>query len=87
MAKWIVLLDKNAAKELKKLPQEVVEILAQLRADLESDGPTPKGWTVKHVKGRSNTLAARLKREYRALYEVITPSIIIISVAHRKEAY
>ena len=87
MQRWCVLLDRQAEKELKKLPKEIVEILDQFRNDLEAEGPTPKGWIVKHVKGREGVLAAKLKREYRALYEVISPSIIIISVSHRKEAY
>lgn len=80
-------MDRQAEKELRKLPKEIVEILDQLRNDLEAEGPTPKGWIIKHVKGRENVLAARLKREYRALYEVVNPSIIIISISHRKEAY
>jgi mRNA-degrading endonuclease RelE of RelBE toxin-antitoxin system len=87
VTQWIVLLDRQAAKDLKKLPKEIVELLDQLRNDLMAEGPTPKGWTVKHVKGRPSVLAAKLKREYRALYEVVSPSIIIISVSHRKEAY
>jgi mRNA-degrading endonuclease RelE of RelBE toxin-antitoxin system len=85
--RWVVVLDKKAAKELRRLPREIVEILDQLRHDLEEEGPTPKGWTVKHVLGRPGVYAARLKREYRALYEVVAPSIIIVSVAHRREAY
>ena len=87
MQRWVVVLEKSAVKDLKRLPREVVEILDQLRHDLEAEGPTPKGWIVKHVQGRPGVYAARLKREYRALYEVISPTIIILSVAHRKEAY
>lgn len=87
MQRWVVILEKSAVKDLKRLPREVVEILDQLRHDLESEGPTPKGWIVKHVRGRPGVYAARLKREYRALYEVISPTIIIVSVAHRREAY
>lgn len=85
--RWVVILEKNAAKDLRRLPREVVEILDQLRHDLEEEGPTPKGWIVKHVQGRPGVFAAKLKREYRALFEVISPTIIIISVSHRKEAY
>lgn len=87
MQRWVVVLDKSAVKDLKRLPREVIEILDQLRHDLADEGPLPKGWTVKHVLGRPGTYAARLKREYRALYEVISPTIIIVSVTHRKEAY
>lgn len=87
MQRWVVVLSKTAEKECRKMPKEIIEILAQLRLDLESEGPTPMGWTVKHVLGRTGVYSARLKREYRVLYEVVAPSIIFISVAHRKEAY
>lgn len=87
MYQWKVLLSKTAAKQCKRLPKEVIEILDQLRHDLALEGPTPNGWLVKHVLGRSGVYTARLKREYRVLYEVATPSIIILSVVHRKEAY
>ncbi len=87
MQQWVVVLEKNALKELKKLPKEIVLILDQLRHDLAAEGPTPKGWRIKHVHGQKGVYSARLKREYRALYEVIAPTIIIITVAHRKEAY
>ena len=87
MQRWVVILEKKAAKELKRLPKEIVLILAQFKVDLEAEGPTPKGWIVKHVQGQPGVYAARLKREYRVLYEVIAPSIIILTVAHRKEAY
>lgn len=87
MQRWVVVLEKREAKELKRLPTAIVKILDQFRHDLEDEGPTPTGWIVKHVQGRPGVYAARLKREYRVLYEVVTPTIIIVSVAHRKEAY
>ena len=87
MQRWIVILEKSVVKDIRKLPKGVVEILGQLRLDLEAEGPTPKGWIVKHVHGRPGVYAVRLKREYRALYEVVTPTIIIVSVSHRREAY
>jgi mRNA-degrading endonuclease RelE of RelBE toxin-antitoxin system len=87
MQQWVVVLEKNALKELKKLPKEIVLLLDQLRHDLQQEGPTPKGWRIKHVLGQKGVYSARLKREYRALYEVIAPTIIIITVAHRREAY
>lgn len=87
MQRWVVVLEKKAAKEVKRLPREIVEILDQFRHDLEEEGPTPKGWIIKHVLGSHGVYAARLKREYRVLYEVVSPTIIIVSVVHRKEAY
>jgi mRNA-degrading endonuclease RelE of RelBE toxin-antitoxin system len=85
--RWVVLADRGVAKQLGKLPKPIVEILDQLRHDLEEEGPTPKGWIVKHVLGRRGLYSVRLKREYRAFYEVADLSITLISVAHRKEAY
>ena len=87
MHRWTVVLEKSVVKDLRKLPTEIVEILDQLRHDLEAEGPTPKGWLIKHVHGQPGVYAARLKREYRALFEVISPTIIILSVTHRREAY
>lgn len=85
--RWVVLLDRAAAKEMRRLPKEIVEILDQLRHDLEAEGPSPKGWIVKHVQGRPGVYTARLKREYRALYEVVSPMILILTVTHRRETY
>ena len=87
MQQWVVVLEKKAAKELQRLPKDIVVILGQFKQDLEAEGPVPKGWIVKHVQGRPGVYAARLKREYRVLYEVVSPTIIIVSVVHRKEAY
>ena len=87
MHRWVVVLEKGVVKDLKRLPTEIVTILDQLRQDLAQEGPTPKGWIVKRVQGRPGVYAARLKREYRALYEVVSPSIIIVSVTHRRESY
>ena len=84
---WIVVAERRLAKQLKRLPREIVEILDQFRHDLEEEGPTPKGWITKHVLGRKGVFSARLKREYRVLYEVVDPSIILLSVAHRREVY
>ena len=87
MNERVVVLTKSAEKELRRLPKGVVEIMDQLRHDLKAEGPTPKGWIVKHVLGQPGVYSARLKREYRVLYEVHAFSIIILSVSHRKEAY
>lgn len=87
MQRCLVVIERKVAKQLKRLPKEIVEILDQLRNDLELEGPTPRGWLVKHVRGQPGVYSARLKREYRALYEVVAPTIFILSVAHRKEVF
>jgi len=86
-ARWVVVLARKAERPVGKLPKQIVEILNQLRQDLEAEGPTPRGWIVKHVLERPGVLAARLKREYRALYSVQPPTIVILEVVHRKDAY
>ncbi len=87
MQHWVIVIEKKAIKEIKRLPKEIIVILAQFQQDLKSEGPAPKGWIVKQVQGQPGAYAARLKREYRVIYEVLSPTIIIIRVAHRKEAY
>ncbi|OGQ36565.1 MAG: hypothetical protein A3F16_00055 [Deltaproteobacteria bacterium RIFCSPHIGHO2_12_FULL_43_9] len=87
MTLWVVNITKTAAKELEKLPKEIREISAQLRIDLKSEGPIPKGWIVKMLKGEQNMYSVRLKREYRLIYQVQQPNIIIIRIAHRKDVY
>ena len=87
MHRWVVILERKAEKQLKRLPKEIADILDGFKLDLAAEGPTPHGWTVKHVQGQPGILAAKLKREYRVLYEVVSPSIIIIEVVHRKDAY
>lgn len=87
MTTWVVVITKKAGKNLKKLPKEIIEILDQFRRDLEAEGPTPNGWIVKHVQGSPGCFSARLKREYRVIYEVVAPTIIVISVSHRRESY
>lgn len=85
--RWTVYVDRRVVRQLQKLPKEIVEILDQLRRDLADEGPVPRGWIAKHLRGRKGAYSARLKREYRALYEVTGRSIILVHVAHRKEAY
>ncbi len=85
--RWIVVVEPNAEKELRKLPKEVSIILGNFKQDLENEGPIPRGWIIKHVLGRPGVYAARLKREYRVLYQVIEPHVIVLSISHRREAY
>ena len=83
---WQVLICKSAAKELKKIPKSVVEIYQVLVDDLKTQGPSPMGWYVKTLKGREE-LSIRLNRKYRVLVLVVEPDLIVVKIAHRKEAY
>lgn len=83
---WNVLETKHAAKEILRLPKNIALIYRQLVFDLELEGPHPKGWESKSLKGRSE-ISIRLNREYRALIEVVEPNLIVVKVAHRKKVY
>ena len=84
---WQVTATNTAAKSLRKLPKKIGLIYAQLVGDLQEEGPKPYGWDVKPLKGKKNALRVRLTREYRVIIEVIAPSIIVVTVAHRKDVY
>lgn len=83
---WNVIETKNAAKELLKLPKKVGLIYAALLRDMELEGPRPHGWNVADLKG-SDEMRIKLTREYRVITQVFRPNIIIVKIAHRKEAY
>jgi mRNA-degrading endonuclease RelE of RelBE toxin-antitoxin system len=85
--RWVVVAERRVAKQLNRLPREIVEILDQPRHDLEREGPVPKGWITKRVHGGKRVYSARLKREYRVLYEIAETTVILLSVAHRKDVY
>lgn len=83
---WKVSATRKAAKELEKLPRRIILIYQALIEDLEQSGPFPFGWDSKTLKG-SDDISIRLNREYRVILVVIEPTLIVIKVAHRKEAY
>lgn len=83
---WKVYETKQAAKEILKLPKNIALIYRQLVFDLELEGPRPKGWESKPLKGRSE-VSIRLNREYRALIEIVEPNLIVVKVVHRKDVY
>ena len=83
---WKVSITKKASKELRSIPKQVVLIYQTLIEDLERDGPFPKGWDSKPLKG-SEEIRVKLTREYRVLLIVVEPDLIVIKVAHRKEVY
>lgn len=83
---WKVSITKKASKELANLPKQIVLIYQALIEDLEREGPFPKGWDSKPLKG-SEEIRIRLNREYRVLIVVIEPDLIVIKIAHRREVY
>ena len=88
--KWAVRGPRHLEKILKRLPGEVGRIFEALVADLESEGPFPKGWRIEHLNGHwEGFLKAVLKRDYRAIYryESNIVTIFIEKVADRKDAY
>ncbi len=83
---WKVTETKTVAKELLRLPKRVKFIYTQLVDDMEKEGPKPYGWDSMLMRG-SDTYRIKLVREYRVIVEVMSPNIIVVKVAHRKEAY
>lgn len=83
---WRVIETKKAAKELLRLPKKIGLIYSELVDDMEKEGPHPYGWDVSPLKGR-NELRVKLTREYRVIIQVFAPNIIVVKIAHRKEAY
>lgn len=85
--KWQVTAARTVVKQLRRLPRKIVLIYAQLVEDMEQEGPHPFGWDVKPLQGEKDCYRIRLTREYRVVITVVSPQIIIITVAHRKEVY
>jgi mRNA-degrading endonuclease RelE of RelBE toxin-antitoxin system len=85
-ALWNVLETKSAIKDLSKMPSFVKLTYKYLIDDLKREGPRPKGWSALQLVGR-NEVRIKLNREYRVLLEVHPPDLIVVKVAHRKEAY
>jgi len=83
---WKVIEMHSAIKELSKVPRKIQDLYRVLVGDLEKEGPYPHGWDSAPLQGRSGT-RIKLTREYRVIIEVREPNLIIIKVAHRKEAY
>ena len=83
---WKIIESKSAGKEVLRLPKKTSFLYYQLLEDLSKEGPHPYGWDVLPLKGREE-LRIRLTREYRVIIHVVDPNIIVIKVAHRKDAY
>lgn len=88
--KWIVRAPRDLEKMLRRLPKGVGSLFDALLADLENEGPFPRGWTIGHLSGEwKGYLKAKLKRDYRVVYRyesnVIT--ICIEKVGNRRDVY
>jgi mRNA interferase RelE/StbE len=78
-------LARSAAKELQRLPAQVVERIQEAIAQL-AENPRPTG--CKKLKGYENTWRIRIG-DYRVLYEIHEEIvlILIVQISHRKDAY
>lgn len=85
--KWQVTAVRGVDKQLRNLPKKIGVLYALLIEDLVQEGPKPFGWDVAALKGRRNAYRIRLTREYRVIIEVLSPNIIVVTVAHRKDVY
>lgn len=83
---WKIVETRSAVKELAKVPWRIREIYHELVYDLEREGPNPYGWDSIPLQGRSE-IRIKLVREYRVIIEIRKPDLIIVKIAHRKEAY
>lgn len=83
---WRVIPTKKAAKALEKVPSKVGFLYRELVDDLEREGPYPFGWDCEPLKG-SDEIRIKLTREWRVLIQVVKPTLIVVKIAHRREAY
>ena len=83
---WNVTETRQAAKQLERLPKRILMVYRALVEDLMREGPHPYGWDAVPLKGRPE-VRVRLNREYRVLIKVVAPDLLVIQVAHRRDAY
>lgn len=85
MASFEIEWKRSAAKELKKLPKDVMARIVAAVEELASD-PHPSG--ARKLKGSEHTYRIR-EGSYRVIYEVNIRAVIItvVRVTHRSEAY
>jgi len=84
MAKYKLSFKKSVAKDLRDIPNKDVERILK-RIDALSDDPKPKG----AIK-LTNQERYRIRQGvYRILYEIrdLELIVLIVKVAHRKDAY
>lgn len=85
--KWKVLETRNAQKQLRKLPKNVQLTYLDLCREMAEEGPSPVGWDSRPLKGYEDYHRITLAKKYRVIIQVVSPSIIVVKVAHRKEVY
>jgi len=75
----------SAARELKRLPHEVVLRISRAVEELRQE-PFPAG--VRKILGAEHTYRIRLG-DYRVLYTVLASTLVIevVRVGHRKDVY
>ncbi|MFK7968856.1 MAG: type II toxin-antitoxin system RelE/ParE family toxin [Bacteroidia bacterium] len=76
---------RSAAKELKKLPQNVTDRIIEAIEELV-ENPRPQGY--RKIVGSENLFRIRIG-QYRVIYSIEDKELIImiITVRHRKDAY
>jgi mRNA interferase RelE/StbE len=79
-----VYIKKSALKELRKLPQNIKEMLKNEIFSLR-ENPLPTG--CKKVRLYENCYRIR-KGEYRILYEIkVNDTLVVFKIGHRKAVY
>lgn len=84
MPNYTIVLSKNAAKQLDKIPYHIAEPILEAIDQLK-ENPRPNGF--KKLKGRD---AYRIRiGNYRVIYDIVDQQLIIdlIAVGHRKDIY
>jgi mRNA interferase RelE/StbE len=85
MASYQIELKSSAAKELEKLPRQIISKVVVAIQEL-ADTPFPQG--VKKLIGFEHTYRIRVG-DYRIVYEIYETKLIIevIRIRHRKDVY
>lgn len=82
-----VIIEKKAAKEIIKLPKQIIILFRLFLTDLQRDGLDVQGWELGKMKGEGNTFRAKLNYRYRVIIELRSPNLVIIKVSSREGAY
>lgn len=82
-----VLVDKRAEKDLKRVPEHIIDKFSKIIDELEIDPINKRpGVDIKNLRGYPNIFRVRIG-EYRVLYFVDKNIVRIIALVHRKKAY